>query len=319
MPQTTTSKYPSTQQELYSIADTMYDNLENPTNLAAFQAKKPGKYTPAFILGLRANKTAAFNMPDDVQRNSIFETFKVELTGLNAICCENFQDLKGYIHDGFPKDQWKIKYDEAGMTVYESASHNNWENTIALNKKMNDFIDLYPAQLTTGFMPVGFAAQVSEDADAFALKYAAFKSAKETSVATGAKLTADNQVYSDLQNLQNDAHIVFRNNPEALKQFMFSVVKSIVSPPGSASLGIDLKEEGTNLPVADATVTIQSATGIAVTKTTNDMGQVDFPQIDPDNYRVKIQPVGKPDINLVKEVNTGVSARLKVMIPALNG
>jgi hypothetical protein len=97
---------------------------------------------------------------------------------------------------------------------------------------------------------------------------------------------------------------------------MFSVVKNIVSPPGSASLGIDLIEEGTNLPVANAKITIQSATGIAITQTTNDQGQTDFPKIDPDNYKVLIQPIDKPEIKLVKEVNTGVSARLKIKIPA---
>ena len=53
-----------------------------------------------------------------------------------------------------------------------------------------------------------------------------------------------------------------------------------------------------------------------ITATTDEKGQADFLSIDPDNYKVKIQPVGKPEINLVKEVNTGVSARLKVMVPA---
>jgi hypothetical protein len=133
-----------------------------------------------------------------------------------------------------------------------------------------------------------------------------------------AKITAKNIVYNDLLNLQNDAHIVFRNSPETLKEFRFSVVKSIVSPPGSANLGIELKEEGTNLPVANAKITIQSATGIAMNQTTNDKGQADFPNIDPDIYKVLIQIVGKPDINLVKEVNTGVSARIKITIPAQN-
>jgi hypothetical protein len=210
----------------------------------------------------------------------------------------------------------KIKYDEAGMTVYDAALHYNWDNVVALNKKMKDFIDLYPTQLTNGFMPLPFKAKVLSDEDKFAQKYAAFKTSKETSTATGAKITADNLVYQDLQNLQHDAHIVFRNNPEALKQFMFSVIKTRISPPGSASLGIDVKEEGTNLPVANATITIQSETGIAITKATNDAGQADFPHINPDNYKIKIQSVGKPDINLVKEVNTGVSARLKITIPA---
>jgi hypothetical protein len=180
---------------------------------------------------------------------------------------------------------------------------------------MTDFIGLYPTELTNGFMPAGFSAKVSTDAQNFAAKYEEFKTARGTYLGTGAKINANNIVYEDLQNLQNDAHMVFRYNPEALKLFMFSVVKAIVSPPGSASLGIDIIEEGTNLPVANATITIQSATGIAITKSTDDKGQVDFPNIDPDNYKVKLQPVGKPEINLVKEVNTGVSARLKVTIP----
>lgn len=316
MPHTPTAKYPSTQQELYSIADTIYDSLENPTNLAAFEAKKPGKYTPAFIAQLRANKKTAFTMPDDGQRNSIHETFKVELSGLAKICCDLFQDLKGYIHDGFPKDQWTIKYDEAGMSVYESASHNNWENVVSLNKKVIDFILAYPTQLAAGFIPPTFAGDVNAATSAFDLKYAAFKTSRETGTGTGAKITADNVVFGNLQDVQNDAHIVFRNDAESLKQFMFTVVKAIVSPPGSASLGIDLTEAGTNLPVAGAIITIQSATGIAITKTTDPAGKADFPKIDPDNYKVKIQPVGKPEINLVKEVNTGVSARLKVEVPA---
>ncbi|MEI6487595.1 MAG: carboxypeptidase-like regulatory domain-containing protein [Bacteroidota bacterium] len=316
MPHTPTPKYPFTQQELYSIADTMYDNLENPTNLAAFQTKKPGKYTPAFIAQLRANKKAAFTMPDDDQRNSIHETFKVELIGLADTCCNLFQDLKGYIHDGFPKDQWNIKYDEAGMTVYESASHNNWENVVALNKKVNDFIEANPAPLTDGFMPATFPGDCTTASTAFDSKYAAFKTSRQTGTGTGAKITADNIVYADLQNLQNDGHIVFRKDAEALKQFMMSHVKNIVSPPGSASLGIDLIEQGSNLPVANAIIIIQSATGIAITLTSDASGKVDFHKINPDTYKVKIKPVGKPEINIVKQVDTGVNARLKVTIPA---
>jgi hypothetical protein len=316
MPQTTTPKYPSTQQELYSIANTMYNSLEKPEYLEMFEAIKPGKYTPEFIAVLKGRKTTAFNLPDEDQRASIHESLRIELTGLKDICCANFQVLKGYIHDGFPKEQWKNKYDEAGMVVYDSALHFNWENVVALNKKMKDFIDLYPTQLATGFMPVGFKAKVSSDTDKFDIKYEAFKSSRETASGTGAKITADNLVFEDLQNLQNDAHIVFSDYPEALKEFMFSEVKLIISPPGSASLGIDLIEEGTNLPVANATITIQSATGIAITKTTDEAGQADFASIDPDNYNVKIKPVDKPEINMIKEVNTGVSARLKVMVPA---
>ena len=165
-------------------------------------------------------------------------------------------------------------------------------------------------------MPDSFKAKVLSESNNFDVKYEAFKSSRETASGSDAKVSANNLVYDDLLNLQNDAHIVFKDYPETLKQFMFLEIKTLISPPGSASLGVDLTEDGTNLPVANATITIQSETGIAITKTSDEKGQADFLSIDPDNYKVKIQPVGKPEINLVKEVNTGVSARLKVKIPA---
>ena len=314
MPNLPSPNYPSTEQELYSIADTTYDSLEVPENLAAFEAKKPGKYTPIYIASLRTHKTTAFNLPDNVMRKSIHETLRVELTANMQTCCGYFQDLKGYIFDGFPDELCEIKYNEAGMVDYDSASHKNWEKVVALNQKMEVFISTYPTQLTEGFMPSDFEDAVSAASSAFMLKYNAFKSSKETGVGTGAKIKANNLVYADLQNLQNDAHNVFRNDGEVLKQFVFLEVKKIVSPPGSASLGLDLIQDGTNLPIPNAVIIIQSKTGIAMQTTSDIGGHANFTKIDPDDYKVKIQITGKPDINLVKEVNTGVSARLKVIV-----
>ena len=309
------AKYPFTRHTLYSIAASVHISLELPANLAKFEDNKPGKYTPPFILGLKNKLTNAINLPDDIQISSIHETLRVELVKLGFTCCDNFQVIKGYIDDGFSEDVVKIKYKEAGMDVYDAASHKNWEMVESLNKKMGDFILAYPTQLTAGYMPPAFSAKVTGDASAFSTKYATFKSTRQTGVATGAKIEADNIVYSDLQRIQKDAHIVFREDPETLKQFVILEVKNIVSPAGGASLGIDLIAEGTNLPVANALIIIQSATGIAMQTTPNDKGEANFDKIDSDTYNVKIQVPGKPDINLVKDVDTGVSARLKITIP----
>ena len=88
----------------------------------------------------------------------------------------------------------------------------------------------------------------------------------------------------------------------------------VVAPAGSASFKIELIAVGTNLPIPNGIVTIQSATGIAIKGTTNADGVFEFTKVDPDNYKVLIQIEGKPDINETKEVNTGVNARMKVMV-----
>ena len=315
MPNLPTNRFPGTQTEEYAVSNLMYDTLEIPDILAAFEAKKPGKYTSAYILGLRNNRTTAKSLPDEEQRSAIHETLRIELKGLNFNCCENFQDLKGYIRDGFPKNEWRVKYKEAGLHDYDNARNSRWVSTNDLNSKMETFITTYTTQLTNGYMPAAFATKVTADATAFTLKYNAFELSKGTGVGTSAKVIANNVVYDDMQNLQNDAHMVFRNDAARLKLFMIMEVKKQVSPPGSANLGIELKEKESNLPVANASITIQSATGIAMHATTNAQGEADFSNIDPDVYHVKIQVTDKPEINLTKEVDTGVSARMKVVIP----
>jgi len=137
---------------------------------------------------------------------------------------------------------------------------------------------------------------------------------------TSAKISANNTLYAALQDLQNDAHVAFRRDPDGLREFMIEVVKSIVSPRGSANLGIDCIEVGSNLPVIKFKAPIQSATGIAMVLQDGDLNIVDFERIDPDNYRIMIEfegEVPRPVINLVKEVNTGEIARMKVMVPAV--
>ncbi|MEI8204835.1 MAG: carboxypeptidase-like regulatory domain-containing protein [Bacteroidota bacterium] len=315
MPNRPKPNFPGTQNEEYAVSKLMYDRLEITEIHDAFEAKKPGKYTSGFILSLRDNRTTAMNLPDDEQRSAIHETLRIQLVGLNFNCCENFQDLKGYIHDGFPKNEWQVKYKEAGLHDYTPASHGNWVSTNDLNSKMKTFISTYATQLANGYMPTAFATKVTTDAAAFTVKYDAFESSKGTGVGTSAKVIANNVVYEDMQNLQNDAHMVFRNDAAKLKLFTIMEVKKQISPPGSANLGLELIEKGSNLPIENASITIQSATGVAKHATTNAQGEADFSNIDPDVYHVKIQITGKPDMNLTKEVDTGVSARMKLVIP----
>ena len=309
--------YLMTQGELYSVADSMIASLEEPLKFAKFVAKKPTKYVAGFVPALKLIKKTAFDKPDSVQVSSVHETNAIDLESLAQTCEDNFQDLKTYIHDGWAKQYWKTKYDEAGMVDYTKASHGNWEFVVGLNKKALDCIGNYPAELATGHMPAGFDLQVQGDSDAFDAKYTEFKNSRETATLTAEKISANNTLLAALQGVQFDAHAAFRRDAEGMKDFIIESVKKLVSPPGSASLGMDFTEGGTNLPLINVKVTIQSSTGIAMLMNSGTTNTVEFTHIDPDNYRVLIQVPGKPDITMVKEVNTGVNARMKVVVPGV--
>lgn len=308
--------YKMTQKELYSVADTMIDSLEKPATLLKFKTYKPTKYIPAFIADLRAHKKTAFLLPDDTQRSALHTTEKIILMERRDVCTGWFDYLKGYIQDkGFPQKLWKAKLKEAGLKEYNKAQNDNWEFVVDLNKKMLDFIGDYPTELAAGHMPLAFGADVQAGSDDFDTEYAKFKLLRETGVATDAKIDANNVVDADMKDLQADAHIVFKKDKAALKEFMIKVVKSLVSPPGSASLGLTIQAVGTNLMIAGAKVTIQSLTGVAMVSISDANGEVDFKSLDPDTYKVLIEIVGKPNMNYTKEVDTGVNARMKVMVP----
>ena len=314
---TVTAHYEGTKGTIYSIAETINSSLADATILAKFAAVKPTKYVPGLITTYNLDLTTAMDLPDDVQLSAIHQTDKIELIGLRSLIGGNFQWLKGYIHDGWGKEFWTVKYNEAGMVDYSSAEKNTWTSVVKLSKKMNDFIIAYPTQLAAGHMTSTFPGDVTSNTDNFATKYSAFKSAKQTTTGTDAKLTATNLVYSNLQDLQNDAHIVFKDDLTMLKLFMIEEVRKVIAPLGSASLSMDFIEVGTNLPVGDVKVTIQSATGVAIVKVGDALGELEFLNVDPDNYRVLIDAPGRPEILMTKEVNTGVNARMKVMIPAV--
>lgn len=317
MAQEVKSEYPCTQQELYSIANTGYDNCS--ANLADFTNYK-GKYTALFITGLKANVTAAKNLPDEEMRNSDFETKRLLLIPMNDKCTNNFQLLKGYINDAYPEEQHETKYEAAGQTMYRGATKYNWEQTVGMNTAMKQFIAAEAATLAVTVdgdpnMPAGFALTVTNDSDAFDLGYDALKLARQTGEGTAEKIKANNKVYKELTSLLDDGQRIFANVPEKKKLFVFQTIKNIVSPPGSAGLTVKVLREGDNTPVEGAAVTIQAAEGTPMNGTTDANGEVNFPDIDPADYNgTVVPPAPLNPKTFVKTVNTGTNARVTVLV-----
>ena len=98
------ANYNCTEQELYTICETAWNSCSQ--YLIRFTPFKP-KYTPTFIAAKLAAVLAARNLPDEQQRNALYETANVNLRKEGRKACDKWQALKRYIADAFPADQQK--------------------------------------------------------------------------------------------------------------------------------------------------------------------------------------------------------------------
>lgn len=309
------AEYDCTMSELYSIDETIIDNLEK--YLDDFVAYKP-KYTADFVEQLRAQRAAAMEFADEEARNAIFKTKRLELIPMGKTCCKNYQLLKGYIKDSFTEDQHSTQNDAAGATVYQAATEKNWESVVTLNTRMSQFIETNETALATNLageanMPNTFKSKIGADQTAFNSKYGQLKVARQTGVDTAKKIKANNDLDKAVGDVNEDAKLVFED-AEHLKLFTFSAVKAIVSPPGSASYKVTVKKHSDDTVIEGATIVIKSAKGSPITVVTNAQGVAEFKDIDPADYSVTITFTGMESESFNKEVNTGTNARSEVFM-----
>jgi hypothetical protein len=305
-----TPVYKCTQMELYSISETALTNLE--ANLPVFADFKT-KYVASLVDSLRAERIAAMALPDMDMRDAVSETLRVEMLPFAANCIKYFQYLKGYIDDAFAEDLRMIKYKAAGLDEYEGARLNNWEDMVGMNLKMNAFIAANSALLTSaGFMPATFVANVTAATAGFDTKYAEFKVARQTSENTAAKIKANNALYKNMMDFMADGQMLFSGRDEMKKLFTFSVLKSLVSPPGSASLKVTVKNADTT-PIVGVGVKLQlvDGEGEVINGFSDANGEVLYSSIDAGVYTVTVDL--DPLQIYTKEVNSGVDARLEVV------
>ncbi|MBI4931938.1 MAG: hypothetical protein HY841_14345 [Bacteroidetes bacterium] len=319
MTQEVEGAYKCTELELYAIAELGYNNLE--TDLAVFAVKK-AKYTAAFLAALRAVRKAAMDLPDEEAREEGHQTLRnLLVSDYLPPVLDNFNDLKGYIKDAWPNEKPEPRYEAAGGKKYAKAAAKDWESVEGLNASMQQFIAAHSAKLINpGGMTGAFVTKVNDDETNFDDTYKLFMKARETGVARGEKISANNLLHKELMGvLEDGAERVWRANAEKRKNYIFDTLKNIVSPPGSASLKV-LVIKGDDTVVANVPVTIKQegatlatrSAGISVT--TNKEGVALFESADPGRY-AGVVVVDGVKISFTKEIDTGVNARITVEVP----
>lgn len=308
------AKYNCTQNELYAVLGLAVNNLAE--DLDQFTAKSTN-YDDAYVLDMRALIDAAVALPDEEQRNGVHENLKADLPALLEPIKQDFKDLQEYIRKGWPNTDPKARYEQAGLINYNKIGVANWEYVKGLNTNMSAFVANASnlALLTTpgGMIPT-FVGGIATHYAAFKTKYDLFLSSKETATATAAKIKADNAAYTACMLFMTfGVDSVMRNNAEGQKRYTFSVLKNIVSPPGSAGLTVKVKKPDDTI-VTNGTVTIKEEGQPAITVNINADGEGIFPNINPAEYTGYVTVAGV-NTNFTKTVNTGTDARITVVVP----
>jgi hypothetical protein len=110
-----------------------------------------------------------------------------------------------------------------------------------------------------------------------------------------------------------DGQMLFSNDAEKRKLFTYQVLKSLVSPPGSASLLVKVERVSDSTPILNAKVSLQRESEPTIILFTNAEGAL-FENIDPAVYTVQVDVENVTSAIFIKEVNTGVNARLDVKL-----
>jgi hypothetical protein len=310
------SNYNCSENELYAITLIILQNLTN--DRPDFFAKK-AKYTAGFITALEGQRTAAIALPDEESRNGVHQSAKNLLPGLLVPIKDNFNDLKGYIRDGWAGEDPKPRYEAAGLNDYNSIGVNNWEAVLDLNEQMNDFINdavNNPILIDPGpgGAPATFPAKVTADANAFEAQYTLFMLSRQTTTARNAKIQANNDLYDAIMDVCKDGkEMIYRTDSGGRKRYTWDTIKDMVSAPGAASLKVTGKHADDTL-VASANVEIKQTGQPAITVQLVN-GTALASNVDPGDYAGKIIINGNVVATFNKTVNVGTNARIEVQVP----
>ena len=304
-------KYHSTMEHLYTICDMGW------TSCSQFQPSfldfKP-RYTPTFIAACKAAIVAARSMRGNQVRGAVAEDLHITLVEQGARSRTDFQGLKRYIYGAFDTERQKPQYEAAGQQYYQKASENNWDAIESLNLYATNYISDNEAILANNDnMPPTFLATYLANAAEFRTTHQAFMQAGENAEeGTQAKVIANNGIYDTLIEMLLDGQYIFRDDDAIRKQFVFSELLERAGGVGTAGVRGTIRDNDSQLPVANATVHILNTNKTALSDLE---GRYEIKPLANGLYDIRISAPGYEDIIITQhEVLVGVVSTLNVMM-----
>ncbi|MFZ4799785.1 MAG: carboxypeptidase regulatory-like domain-containing protein [Bacteroidia bacterium] len=309
--------YRSSQKDMYAGLRILWNNFA--LFLVSFTNFK-GKYIAQYATDAKAAITAAENLPDHSANVGDAEAIRIELTANADNVVADFVSTERYIDEiHLSKEAREAQYKIAGKDYFEKALKNDWESVKQLGSKNLSYITTNETALKNGGqnMPDDFHDQVDTHLNDFSLSFEDYEEARQTSVETKAKITANNACMTTGRGMMNDAQSIFRNDAETLKLFTWDTILQLINPKVAGMQGT-ITEKDTNKPLAKVQVILQKENAEAITIETDEKGKYSATGIAAGKYTYKIMLDGKITITGEIKIKVGTVSRKKfVMEPAV--
>jgi len=277
--------------------------------LPNFSNFKP-KYSALFINTQADEIEITASLPDKGMRNEDSKRYRVILAQKNEICLSNYDSLKRYIIDAFPKAEHKLSFASAGQSYCKKAKRNNWDSVNAMNDAASAFVTKHLATLTANqVMPPAFQTTLNAAIADFKAQHSLFI-AEEAAIAAiaQAKVEANNKLCRNLKAMLADGQTIFKKNPAVKKQFTFSFLRYLASGIGTSGIKGSIVDALTDQPLSGVEISIVKKNR---TITSDDTGHYELLQVASGRYKIKFTKAGYLPVILEDyEIKRGITSTL---------
>ncbi len=312
------SKYPGSQQQLYSYALLGWTNyLKHQLSLSDFSASFTVKLGEDQLASIK--KTEA--LPDLEARLAVREELRLLLKDDCKLVTDLFIDGKWYIKMAFPNPAlYEIKLKSAGNEYLEAAIKLDWEAATSLISSFKKFLTDNDKDLTANEnMPAAFPTKFNAAADVFLAKWLDFKNKKgDVLVETNTKMKDSNQIFEALHAMCEAAKRHFRRNELLRKKFTISLLLKEVrgNEPGGAK-GMVTTEVPKNIIIGAQLLAVNADTKALAKEysaTTDKKGKFKL-KMAAGEYNITVSAPGFETLTLQgRKVTAGVDGRLGVSL-----
>lgn len=267
--------------ELYTVCEMGWTACK--VKLANFTA-----FSPSYDIALISTRMTAIadaqNLPDFQARNSAAELARQALIAKNDEVLNAMQVLKRYITYSVLPQDLQSSLDAAGMSYYSEATNKNWDSSAQmLVSALNYVFTNNAALIANNNAPANFKADLDTLKSDFDALHSDFLTKRQDAiVATETKITANNQIYTDLIAMFADAKLLNFTAAE-MKKFTFASLLQLISNTPSASLGGTVSDSATGNPIPNVTIEI---TNNGLTAVTGADGSYSFAQLAAGTYNL---------------------------------
>lgn len=306
--------YNCSQGVLYAACELVISSLEE--ELVHFEGFK-ARYNVAFVAALRGELVAARDIPGRSQRQGVHAVLRLGLLEKLGVCMDKMAALRLYIRDAYVSASVRrVRLKEAGFDNYERAGNANWEYVAAMMDAACGFVGMHEAVLLAGDnMPADFRAELEVLNGSLRPEIVALLNAREsTKMGTRDKLVANNALYERVAAVCADGVFVFRSDVARASQFVWLRVTEVVSPAGAAGLKGRVRDGATDVPIADAVVTLKGEDVPAVVVVSDGEGRYFFERLAVGRYAGRVEMEGYAGYEFEVRIKVGVVRRLDLLM-----